>query len=121
MFLGHFAVAIAAKRAAPRMSLGALVAAAQLAVELILFAAAVWLYLGITRERDAIGRWASWSFAAFLLVSYLAGAFGPPPPGVGVLAGVSLTLWLLPVWAGWPDRHRELRSPVLPSPDPGAR
>jgi hypothetical protein len=81
---------------------------ATLAVEIALFASGVALYLGSTRARDRVGRYGAAGLAAFLLVVYLANAFGPPPPSVAAIAwagllGAGLTL----AWAVWTDRHRQ--------------
>lgn len=78
-----------------------------LLLELSLFAAAVWLYFGTTRARDATGRWAAWGLVAALLVIYLANAYGPPPPSVEAIAWVGQAQWLLVAWAYWADAHRE--------------
>ncbi len=82
---------------------------ATLVVELGLFAVGVWLYLRATTARDRIGSWGFYGLVAFLLVSYLASAFGPPPPDVRSLATTALFMWLFVVWGWWVDRHREPR------------
>ncbi len=43
----------------------------------------------------------------FLLVVYVANAFGPPPPSATAVAGSALALWLIPLWGWWIERHRE--------------
>jgi len=79
-----------------------------IAIEGAMFGVGAWLYLRATRARDKIGRWGFFSLAAFLLVVYVANAFGPPPPSVpaiywaAMIGGVLLTLW-----AWWADQHRE--------------
>jgi membrane-bound metal-dependent hydrolase YbcI (DUF457 family) len=77
-----------------------------LAVELAMFAGAVFLYNSATRPRDRTGSLAWWAFVAFLLASYFSAIFGPPPPDETVMAWVALTQWLLVAWAAWIDRHR---------------
>ena len=87
---------------------------AAIAVELILFAAGIWLYTSQTKAKDKIGVYAFWGFVIFLLAAYGAAAFGPPPPAsVRKLAIVTLCTSLLIVWAWWFDSHREAR-PDLP-------
>jgi hypothetical protein len=76
-------------------------------VEVAMYAAGLWLYVGATRARDRVGRWAFISFAVALVVIYVATALGPPPPSlaavwvVGLLGGAILILW-----SAWFDRHR---------------
>ena len=53
---------------------------ATLAVEFVLFGAGLAVYLRATSARDRIGSIGLWTLVAFLLVIYLAAAFGPPPP-----------------------------------------
>lgn len=77
-----------------------------LAVELSLFAIGVALWVRGTRATDSRGRWAFWGLVALLLAIYVSNLLGPPPPSVGALAWVSLSLWLLLPWAAWIDRHR---------------
>ncbi len=77
------------------------------AVESALFVAAFALYLHVTREKDRVGRWGAAAFALFLAAVFAATLASPPPPNAGVLAGVGLAGWLIPVAAWWVDRHRE--------------
>jgi len=79
---------------------------ATLAVESLMFAAAVWLYASATRARDRVGQYSFLLFVAFAFASYLSNAFGPPPPSAEFLARFSFGLWLFPLWAGWFDAHR---------------
>lgn len=81
--------------------------AATIAVEGLLFAGGVWLYLRTTRARDRAGTWGLWSLIAFLLAIYAANLFGPPPPSGMAAAWSAFALWLLVAWAYWVDRHRE--------------
>jgi len=76
------------------------------AVEVVMFAAGVWIYARATRPRDAIGRRAFTAFVGFLLVAYVAN-IGSPPPSIGAIVAVGLvgTAALL-LWAWWFDRHR---------------
>ncbi len=79
-----------------------------LLVELSMFAGACALYLGATRARDRVGRYACWGLLAFLLVTYLAAQFGPPPPNVDAMLWTTQSMWLLVAWGYWVDRHRAL-------------
>jgi hypothetical protein len=79
---------------------------ATLAVELLIFAAGVWLYLRATEPSDVIGMWALRVLIIFLLLVYFANLFGDPPPNVTALAWVAQAQWLLVAWGYWVDRHR---------------
>ncbi|MEE8397223.1 MAG: metal-dependent hydrolase [bacterium] len=83
---------------------------ATLAVEGLLFAAAVWLYLRATRARNGTGAIALWALIALLVALYLANLFGPPPPAdnLGAVIGAGLAMWLLVAWGYWIDRNREI-------------
>jgi membrane-bound metal-dependent hydrolase YbcI (DUF457 family) len=87
--------------------------AATVAVEVLMYAAGVWIYLTATRAKDAVGRWALWGLVALLFVVYIANLTSPPPPSVSAIATLGLIGGaLILVWALWIDRHRELaRSP----------
>jgi len=75
---------------------------ATLAVESLLFAGAVALYL---RTGGNAGL-RFWSLIAFFVLAYLGAAFGPPPPNATAVAASALALWLLPVWGWWIARQR---------------
>jgi len=79
---------------------------ATLAVESLMFVAAVWLYASTTRPRDRVGRYSFWAFVTVAGISYISNAFGPPPPSAEFLARFSLGVWLFPLWAWWFDAHR---------------
>ncbi len=83
---------------------------ATIAVEVVLFAAGIWIYLRQTKAKNKIGLYAFWGFVVFLVVAYGGAAFGPPPPAsVKKLAVVMLCTALLIPWAWWFDKHREAR------------
>ena len=82
---------------------------ATLAVEIAMFAGALWSYFALTRARDAIGRWALLALLLFLIFAYCGSVTGPPPPNLRVLALTGMVGWLLVPWIYWIDRHRELR------------
>lgn len=78
-----------------------------LVVEFALYAAGIWMYVGATRARDRAGSAVFWAVAALFVVVYLAGVFGPPPPGPGAVAAAGFLSWLfIPLFA-WIDRKRE--------------
>ena len=79
---------------------------ATLAVEFVLFGAGLAVYVRATSARDRIGSIGLWTLVAFLLIIYLAAAFGPPPPSATAVAWSAQALWLLVVWGYWVDNHR---------------
>ena len=78
------------------------------AVELPMFIAGVWLYLGATRARDAIGRWGLVLLVSTLLLIYVGDALSSAaPPSVRDLTVVAAIGGLLfTAWSWWADRHR---------------
>lgn len=114
MFLGHYAVALAAKRAAPRTSLGTLVFAAQLLDELW----PIMLLLGLERLRIVPGLMAAspFDFVSYpithsllaavgwsVLVGAVYFAFRRDRRSAAVLGGAVLSHWLLDVPMHRPD------------------
>jgi len=79
---------------------------ATLAVELLVFAVAVGLYLHRTAAVDRAGSIGLWLLVALLVAIYLGNLFGPPPPGVAAIAWVGQAQWLLVALGYWVDRHR---------------
>lgn len=75
-------------------------------VEGLLLAVGVELYRRRAPARDAIGRWALAALVTLVAVIWISGPFSPPPPSAQAIAIVGLATWLLPLWAGWIDRHR---------------
>ena len=91
----------------PRVGLGLWDSVAgSLAVELILFAWGILVYLRTPTARDGLGRWTLWGLVVFLLAIYLADRLSPPPPTVMAIAWVGHAQWLLVAWGYWIDRHR---------------
>jgi len=82
-----------------------------LAVELVLFALGLALYLSATRARDRVGSWGLGIFVLFLLAIYAGSAFGPPPPSANAVAWSDMGQWLVICWAAWTDRHRLISAP----------
>jgi membrane-bound metal-dependent hydrolase YbcI (DUF457 family) len=80
---------------------------ATLALEFVMYAIGLLLYMRCTRARDRIGRWSFYALAVFLAVAYVA-SLGAAPPSITVLwtsalAGSAILL----VWSRWTDRHRQ--------------
>ena len=114
MFLGHYALALGAKRENPRSSLGMLFAAAQLPDLL-------WpIFLILGWERIAPGdhgftsvsfTYYPWSHSLLLVIGWgiLAAVFASPAPSnLGAVGWMALAGWLIPVWAWWADAHRRV-------------
>lgn len=85
---------------------------ATLIVEFALFGLGAWLYARTTTPRDTRGVVLYWAFIVVLGAIYVASVFGPPPPGVGVLALTGVLGWLFVAWGYWIDRHRALEVAV---------
>ncbi|HUJ49058.1 MAG TPA: hypothetical protein VLW25_02640 [Bryobacteraceae bacterium] len=83
--------------------------AATLAVELVLFAIGIALYLNATRARDRIGHWALWPLLILLLAVYIGPSSSAPPPSERAIALTTLALWITVPWAAWADAHRSIR------------
>jgi hypothetical protein len=79
---------------------------ATLMVEGLLFVAGIAIYLKATTARDRIGSVGLWSLLAFLVATYTAAVFGPPPPSLQAVVIPINAMWLLVLWAHWVDRHR---------------
>jgi len=79
---------------------------ATLTVEVLMFAGGLWLYTETMRPQGSSRGWSLWILVGFLVLTYFGNAFGPPPPGTQALAWVAMSVWLLPLWAGWVDRQR---------------
>ena len=83
-----------------------------LLAEFAVLGAGLAVYLFATCARDGIGRWSLAGFVALLVLLYLSATFSGPPPSAAVVAWSALSLWLLPFWLHWTDRHRALRAGV---------
>ena len=82
---------------------------AEMAIEAGLFAIGILLYRDTTRPLDRTGSVGMWAFIIFLAAIFVLNAGGTPPPSARMVAWMALALWLLPFWAAWFDRHRQVR------------
>ena len=82
-----------------------------LLLEGALFVIGVRFYLRGSQALDRTGHWALYGLLALLLASYVAAAFGPPPPSVAAIAWVGLAGGALIAALGyWIDRHRTMKA-----------
>ena len=79
---------------------------ATILVELLMLAFGVALYARATPTANRLGRNGLRALVAFLVLVYLASAFGPPPPSVAAVAWTAQSIWLLVAWAYWVDHNR---------------
>lgn len=79
------------------------------AVEIVMFAAGIFIYLQITAPKDKLGSIAFWVFAITLVGLYAASIFAPPPSSGKKLAIGALFSWLFVAWAWLFDDHRQVK------------
>jgi len=77
-----------------------------LAIEMLLFAIGVRLYMRATTAVDAIGKWGLFGLVIFLLAVYAGNVFGSSLPSARAIAWVGQLQWLIVLWGYWIDRHR---------------
>lgn len=85
---------------------------ATIIVESLLFLCAVLLYVRTTAPRNRKGAIVLAVLIAFFAVSYLASAFGPPPPSVAAVAWSAELMWLFVLLGAWADRNRAVQLDV---------
>jgi hypothetical protein len=81
--------------------------AGTIAVEGLLFAAGVFIYLRTTKALNRTGTLALWGLVALLALIYIGNLFGPPPAEVEPIGYIGLAQWLLVAWGYWIDRNRK--------------
>jgi membrane-bound metal-dependent hydrolase YbcI (DUF457 family) len=82
---------------------------ATVAIEVLMFAAGLWIYTSATHPRDRVGKWAFGSLVVTLLLIYAANIFSPPPPSVTALTIVAVIGGaLFTLWSWWADSHRDV-------------
>jgi membrane-bound metal-dependent hydrolase YbcI (DUF457 family) len=82
---------------------------ATIAIECALFTIGIFVYRGVTEPVDVTGSVSLWGLIVTLALIYIVNAGSPPPTNVRYVAYSALALYLVPLWAAWIDRHRELR------------
>jgi hypothetical protein len=88
---------------------------ATIAVEMAMYAAGLFVYARATRPLDRAGSAGFWSFAALLVLLYLASLAGAPPSSTAV-ALATLLGWAFVPWIAWFDRHRVPRASERSTP-----
>lgn len=82
---------------------------ATFAVEGLMFALAIAVYVRLTRAKDRSGAITWWVLVGLLLALYLPGPWSPPPPNQQVVAWMGLALLAIFVpWGYRIDRHRQV-------------
>lgn len=80
-----------------------------LALEGGLFAGGIVLYARATRPVDRTGTLAFWGLIVLMTAIWTSQPWSPPPPSPTAVAIGGLAGFLLPIWAGWADRHRRVQ------------
>lgn len=83
--------------------------AATVAIELLMMAVGLCVYLYATRPRKGSRGITLWALVLLLVMIYGAQVGGPPPPDEKSIAYVGLALWLAPLWAAFADSRRRVR------------
>lgn len=76
-------------------------ASATIAIESIIFAGGISLFLKTIRLQNTKGKIIFWSMITFLLVIYIASILSPPPLSAEPVAYSGLLLWLFVAWGYW--------------------
>jgi len=81
---------------------------ATFAVEGLMFAAGIAIYVRATKSKDRIGSIAWWAMVGLLLALFIPGPWSSPPPSENAVAILGIiALAIFGPWAYWIDRHRE--------------
>ncbi|MGZ5119810.1 MAG: metal-dependent hydrolase [Burkholderiales bacterium] len=81
--------------------------AATVAIEILLLAIGILMYVRATRPRDRTGTLALVAMVVLLTIIFVSGFFAPPPASARWVALAGIGLWLFVPWAYWIDGHRE--------------
>lgn len=82
---------------------------ATIGLELLVFAGGFALYLNAASPLRRKARVNLWFMGGLLVSIWIGNIFGPPPPSVNMIAGTTLSLWLLVWWGDWIDRGSAAR------------
>jgi len=84
---------------------------ATVVIEGALFVGGITMYLRSTRLSTRRAKGIFWSLIAFLLIIYIANAFGPTPPTdapAAAIAGPALAMWLIVAWGAYADAGQKV-------------
>ena len=83
---------------------------ATMLVEISMYLAGAWIYLDMTRPKNAVGRWGVLVLLSTLLLIYIGDALSPTlPPNVNAIVVVGLAASVIfTAWAVWADRYRDV-------------
>jgi hypothetical protein len=70
------------------------------------------IYLRATQAKDKVGSWSLWGLIILTGGIWASQPWASPPPGASAVAAVGLVMWILPFWAGWIERHRQIKKAV---------
>ena len=79
---------------------------ATIVLEVTALVAGAVIYARTAGPLGGVARLAWGGLLVFLAATFLASAFGPPPPSPEAVATVALIAWVFPLWAWWLDRPR---------------
>ncbi len=80
------------------------------AVETLLWAVGLGIFLSVRRMRGVQGQVALWSFVIVSTVLWASGPFSPPPPTPEAIAWFGMFGWIIVPWAWWIERTSEPRA-----------
>ena len=87
-------------------------ATATVVIEGLMWVAGIAIYVKKTKPADAVGRYGFWILMLLLTLIYVSSINSPPPADLHAMGWLALATWVIPVWAGWVDAHREFESPA---------
>jgi len=82
---------------------------ATIAVEGLLFLGAIAVYFSVSKARDRVGSGALWGLLLLTGILWVTQPWAPPAPSASAVAWSALALWILPPWAHWAEKHRDVR------------
>lgn len=75
-------------------------------IEVGIFAAGLWIYPGMTRAQDAIGRYAFLALIPLVFSFWVSSLFAGAPPDTRSLAWGAASMWIMVPWGWCIEKHR---------------